>query len=177
MELTKQNFEDFKARLVYWNQGEGAKDHITKNPIFIVQKLERIYGFDSGYSDKSVIVKEDSEFESVEKLFESLDDEQLEKILNNVGCKTTKEFFELTEYCQEEALEAFNYREVYYQEHWLHVCSHFTREAAEAFIQRKKHDYRDLRIYVEAQPYCWEYNSIIKGILDGKIGLIEQPGA
>ena len=71
-------------------------------------------------------------------------------------------------------LEDFDFRKVYYKEQWLYVCSHFTREGAEAFIKRKKHDYRQLRIYVESQLHCLEYNSIIKGILEGKIGLIEQ---
>ena len=57
-----------------------------------------------------------------------------------------------------------------WDERWEHVNSHLTKEAAEAFIRRKKHDYRDgLRVYVEAQIYCWEFNEIIKGLLDGRI--------
>jgi hypothetical protein len=57
-----------------------------------------------------------------------------------------------------------------WDERWDIVNVHFTKEAAEAFIRRKQHDYRDgLRVYVEAQVYCWEFNEIIKGLLDGKI--------
>lgn len=48
--------------------------------------------------------------------------------------------------------------------------SHFTKEAAEAFIQRKMQDYRKgMWAYVEAQVYCWEFNVIIAGVMDGRI--------
>ena len=35
---------------------------------------------------------------------------------------------------------------------------------------RKMHDYRrGMRVYVEAQVYCWEFNAIIAGLMDGRI--------
>lgn len=61
------------------------------------------------------------------------------------------------------------WEKVYYIDIWQYVCSHFTKEAAEAFIARKKHDYDQLRIFVDCQMYCWEYNAIVEGLLDGKI--------
>lgn len=173
MELTKQIFEDFKNRLHYWNKGEGAKDHITANPIFIVQKLERIYGFDPDYCDSFVFVNEDSEWESVTDLFDCLDEDEIKRIVKDADCDTLGDFLLMDKYNQVQVLNEFDYRKVYYKEHWSHVSSHFTREAAAAFIKRKKHDYRQLRIYVEAQPYCWEYNMIIQAILDGKIDFID----
>ena len=55
--------------------------------------------------------------------------------------------------------------------------SHFTREAAEAFIKRKSHDYRDgLRIYVDANIYCWEFNAIKEALMDGRLVLAESKG-
>ena len=61
-----------------------------------------------------------------------------------------------------------------WDERWEHVGTHFTKEAAEAFIARKKHDYSDgLRVYVEAQPYAWEFEAIKNAIMDGKLVFIE----
>lgn len=56
-----------------------------------------------------------------------------------------------------------------YARRWEIVNSHFTHEAAQAFIYRKGHDYPPLRIYVEAQIYCWEYEAIKAAILDGTL--------
>jgi hypothetical protein len=61
------------------------------------------------------------------------------------------------------------WEKVYYADRWEFVSAHFTKEAAEAFINRKKHDYDKLRVYVDCQLYCWEFNAIINGLLDGKI--------
>jgi len=47
------------------------------------------------------------------------------------------------------------------------VNSHFTRDAAEAFIRRKQHDYGEMRVYVESQYYAWEFEAIKEAILDG----------
>ena len=47
--------------------------------------------------------------------------------------------------------------------------SHFTKDAAEAFIRRKKHDYGEMRVYVESQYYAWEFEAIKAAILDGTL--------
>ena len=61
-----------------------------------------------------------------------------------------------------------------WDDRWEYVCSHLTQDAADAFIARKKHDYREgLRVCVEAQTYCWEFNAIKQAILDGQ--LVFQP--
>jgi hypothetical protein len=57
---------------------------------------------------------------------------------------------------------------------WEFVNAHFTKEAAEAFIRRKKHDYpKGLRVYVEAQVYCWEFNAIVKALMDGGLTMAD----
>jgi len=59
-----------------------------------------------------------------------------------------------------------------WDEKWEYVSAHMTKDAAEAFIQRKKHDYRKgLRVYVESQCYCWEYNTIIAALMSGELVL------
>ena len=61
------------------------------------------------------------------------------------------------------------------EERWEFVCQHFTRDAADAFIKRKGHDYREgLRVYVDATSYSWELNTIKAAILDGRIGFIPK---
>ena len=57
-------------------------------------------------------------------------------------------------------------------ESWEYVCAHFTKDAADAFIKRKSHDYRDgLRVYVDSQYYSWEFNAIKNAIMDGRLVL------
>ncbi len=44
----------------------------------------------------------------------------------------------------------------------------------QAFIDRKKHDYSlGLRIMVDSQYRCWEWNMIVQGLLNGQIGRVE----
>ncbi|MNN59485.1 hypothetical protein D3C81_1746030 [compost metagenome] len=58
------------------------------------------------------------------------------------------------------------------------MSAHFTKDAAEAFIRRKKHDYRHgMRVYVESQYYAWEFNVIKNAILDGRLILAPAQAA
>lgn len=139
--LTQESWEDFVKRLRHDCVGEGANDHCTAEAIFTVQELRRTYGFTEGYASDFVYVREDGE---------------------EGEWDTWKEFLEAN------VMDVYG-KKVYYQEHWEYVNTHFTKEAAQAFIDRKKHDYRALRIYVEAQVHCWEYNTIKQGILNGTI--------
>ena len=177
MELTKESFEEFMKRLQYHNKGEGVERHITADPIFNVQNKTRTYGLNSEYSDTWIILCPDREtdWDDVESLMEDIDEEgdKFSKILEYADCQNKEEFLEADEDLQIDALESCEYDQVFYQEGWEYVSSHFTREAAEAFIERKGHDYRELRVYVDAQVYCWEWNMIVKGLLSGEIGLIE----
>ena len=146
MELTRETFDDFISRLKHHNQGGGVKDHCTANPIFIVQKRERVYGFDSAYSDAYIWMDTDNDNAEADtrtgKRLDALDN----------GWRGTK-----------------SWAKVYYIDQWDYVCAHFTKAAAQAFIKRKGHDYGELRIWVDSQYWCWEFNAIISGLLDGKI--------
>ncbi|MNO78986.1 hypothetical protein D3C76_701420 [compost metagenome] len=62
-----------------------------------------------------------------------------------------------------------------WQERWEIINSHFTKDAAEAFIRRKKHDYRRMRVYVESQYYAWEFEAIKDAILDGTLTYAPKP--
>ena len=146
MELTKETFDDFVSRLKHHNQGGGVNDHCTANPIFIVQKRERVYGFDSDYGNAYVWINAENDHEEA--------DERTTKRLNAID---------------DDGRNTGNWNKIYYIDQWDYVCAHFTKEAAVAFIKRKRHDYSTLRVWVDSQYWCWEFNAIISGLLDGKI--------
>lgn len=62
-----------------------------------------------------------------------------------------------------------------YAKRWEILNSHFTHDPAHAFIDCKAHDYPALRIYVEAQIYCWECGAVKAAILDGPLTYTPKP--
>lgn len=166
MDMTPDSFQDFLTRLKYHNRGEGVDDHCTANPIFIVQSLVYIDGIDLDYDPRYFWTDNDHEIE--------LTDEELEKELAEYKAEGG-EYDEFDINWHKEVVNGNDtlYQKIGYAERWEYVCAHFTREAAEAFIKRKKHDYRKLRIFVDSQYRCPEFNAIVNGLLSGKIGLIE----
>lgn len=59
-------------------------------------------------------------------------------------------------YDKEEQINDSDYFENSYNIDWRNINYHFTREGAEWFIKRKKHDYNELRIYVDSLYHCYE---------------------
>lgn len=176
--LDKQSWQDFVTRLEHDCKGKMAESHCTADAIFIVQARRRTIGIDAAYTDKFCLCdQEGTVWESPEDYYKCLDEYQQEEM--DAACKEEhwckfldcdeKEAFALAcEFDEELILTGWDDR-------WEYVNSHFTYAAAERFIKRKKHDYRlGLRIYVDAQSYCWEFNTIKEGILNGAITLIEQ---
>jgi hypothetical protein len=85
--------------------------------------------------------------------------------------KAEKDFLALDRDEQLEILaELEDHQVVGWNETWEYVNAHFTKDAAEAFIRRKKHDYRKgMRVYVDCQYYAWEFNAIKEAILNGTL--------
>ena len=178
--MEKQEFEEFKKRLNFHNiDREGVDRHITANPIFNVQTKKRTYGIDDGYTDL-FIWQYKSDYENT---FDDMD----EVINTALECDVLTE--KIKKYCDQEELDLdsltgweqqtivedlLGYEKIGYVEEWNYVNSHLTREGAEAFIRRKQHDYGEMRVFVNSQYFCWEFNDLIKDILDGKIGYIDQ---
>ena len=149
MELTKETFDDFISRLKYHHQGEGVNDHCTRDPLFIVQNRKRITGMDGSFADEYIWVNFDRDIDEA--------DERTAKRLDALADDIFKE------------RDLKGWEKIYYVDCWEYVSAHLTKEAAEAFIARKKHDYDQLRVYVDCQLYCWEFNAIVNGLLAGKI--------
>jgi hypothetical protein len=172
--ITKIEFDDFVERLRYWNKGKGTQEHYTANPIFIVQKKVHDYGYDPDF-DGTIVWLNDGQEVTRESLIEDLDeDEQRELMtLDYLDMENAEDIQNLEDEELVEALQNIGYENLIItgrNSRWEYICSHFTKEGAKAFIKRKKHDYPlGLRIYVDAQIYCAEWESIIEGLLNGSI--------
>ena len=175
-DLTPAMFEDFRQRLTHHCRGEGVRDHCTADAIFIVEAKRLIYGINTDYTDNRMVFRDDSEWFSPQEYWDSADEEEraeLDKAAQEYGdC----DFLVLAPHAQWEVMgELEDHTVTGWDEQWEYITAHFTREAAEAFIERKAHDYpMGLRIYVDAQLYCWEWNAIKAAIMDGRLRLVNK---
>lgn len=174
-ELTAETFADFAQRLRYHCKGEGVSWHYTASAIFLVEARRFIYGIDSAYTDKTAILCDDSAWHSPQEYWDDADEETRSKLDEEASKWHEIPFLEC---CEENQLEILGDLEDHavtgWDERWEYVNAHFTKEAAEAFIKRKAHDYRaGLRVYVDAQTYCLEFEAIKEGILSGQIAFVD----
>lgn len=179
-ELTDETWADFVRRLRHHCKGAGVVDHGTADAIFIVQARRIIYGIDRDYTDRRVVISEDRDWFSPQEYWDGADKKTRADLNRKMREWVGSQFMKASESDQWEVLgELEDHTVTGWDERWEYVCSHFTKEAAEAFIRRKKHDYpKGLRIYVEAQLYCWEWNTIKAAIMDGRLALtpgVEAP--
>jgi hypothetical protein len=174
--LSSDSWSDFVTRLRHDCVGEGVHDHYTADAIFKVEARVIIYGIDRAYTDKQAVICDYSTWFSPLEYWEDLDDEQQSRLNQVVQQSHECDFLELDERDQWDLLDEIDDHSVVgWDEKWEHVNSHFTKDAAEAFIERKRHDYRKgIRVYVDAQTHCWEYNTIKEAILQGRIGLTDE---
>lgn len=170
-DLTPDTWADFVKRLHHDCVGEGVKRHYTADATFLVEK--RVWqAVPEELSDIRRILTDGHE-ETPEAFFEDLDAEEQAALNEAAGGL----FLDADGYDMRAALEQLHPDSTLFfvEEQWEFVCQHFTRDAADAFIRRKGHDYREgLRVYVDATCYSWELNAIKAAILDGRIGLIEK---
>lgn len=174
-DLTPESWSDFVYRLRYDTEGEGVRRHYTADAVFIVEmRVERVVP--EGYGGRVVIFDGCESSESPEDFFSGCCDETKAKL--NLACDGN--FLAADSFDQERAIEEHlpDYSLIYLVDDWEFVCQHLTRDAADAFIERKKHDYRlGLRVNVDASTYSWELNTIKAAILSGRIGLLPEQAA
>lgn len=176
--LTEATWADFVQRLKHDCRGEGVSRHYTADAIFIVQARRLVFGIDRDYVDQWAVLFDDRYWLSPQEYWEACGDDRrgaldataLEE--SDGECK----FLELPPRDQWELLEELpGHSVVGWDDRWEYVSAHFTQDAADAFIARKKHDYREgIRVYVEAQIYSWEYNAIKEAIMDGRLVFNDQ---
>lgn len=175
-ELTADTFSEFVQRLRHHVRGDGVSWHHTADALFTVQARHIIFGIDPDYTDQLAVAVDEDMYFSPQEYWDAADEDQRDRLNKASHDDHEVDFMALDISEQWDLLGGLDDHTVSgWDERWDYVNSHFTKEAAEAFIQRKKHDYRHgLRVYVEAQVYCWEFNAIIKGLLDGRI-VFAQP--
>lgn len=176
--LDAATFADFVSRLRHDCVGEGVRDHCTADAIFIVEAKRFDYGIDLDYcQDRVILVScDEAEWFSIADYWEDAD-EELRGTLNQKAQEDGEcDFMDLHVDDQFEMLGELEEHQVTgYAERWEYVNAHFTKDAADAFIKRKKHDYpKGMRVYVESQYYAWEFNAIKKALLSGRLQYVEQ---
>lgn len=173
-EFDQVTWDDFVERLRHHRRGEGVRHHCTADAIFLVQARKLIFGIDLQYTDKRVVIHEDRHWLDPKAYWDDLDADEQAKLDAEAMETYERGFLGLQAYEQWGILEDLDGHTVTgWDETWEYVCSHFTREAADAFIRRKAHDYREgLRVYVDAQLHCWEYNAVVDAIIDGRLMLV-----
>lgn len=175
-ELTQESFSDFVSRLKHDCVGEGVNDHCTADAIFIVERKRYVFGIDTDYTDRVCAILKDSHWEDPDQFYNDHLEYSISTKLDEWAQKESEcDFIDLSESDKWDAIKEIEDVTVTgMDERWEYVNSHFTKDAAEAFIKRKKHDYREgLRVYVDAQTYCWEWNEIKKALIDGKLKLAD----
>lgn len=171
--LTPESFNDFIQRLLHHCVGEGVNNHHTANALFIVQARRELAGIDRDYTDQWLVYCDDQTWHSPQAYWDDSDEESQAMLNAKAQEESEVDFLQLSESDQWEILGNLDDHTVTgWDEQWEYVNAHFTKEAAEAFIKRKAHDYRKgLRVYVEAQLYCWEFNAIKEALLSGQLVL------
>ncbi|MBX8621685.1 hypothetical protein K4754_06555 [Pseudomonas glycinae] len=168
--LDASTWTDFVERLRYHCNGAGVKWHHTAAAIFTVQTKRIDYGYEIDYAEGRVVCLEDRRWFSPNEYWEDLDEEERAEIDQALIADRECGFMDLDEDDQWDYLADLDDHTVTgWNKRWEIVNSHFTRDAAEAFIRRKQHDYGEMRVYVESQYYAWEFEAIKKAILDGTL--------
>lgn len=172
-ELDDATWADFVARLHHDCAGKGVARHCTRDALFVVEAKTYTYGIDEDYGAEKVACREDSVFTSPADFYAELDEDERAELDAECQQQHGNPFMELDEWDQWSVLDEQDGVTVTGRtENWEYVNSHLTRDAAEAFIERKKHDYREgMRVNVESQIYCWEFNTIKEAIITGKLVL------
>lgn len=174
--LTAETWSNFVSRLHHDCIGAGVERHYTTDAIFIVQARRLIFGIDKAYTDSWAVLLDGHHWFSPQEYWNDCDEEERAR-LNRLATEGGEcGFLEMREAEQWDLLDSLDDHTVTgWDYRWDYVCAHLTRDAADAFIARKKHDYRDgIRVYVDAQVYCWEFNAIKEAILTGRLQFVAE---
>ena len=131
---------------------------ITHEPIFMVQRHRRTYGFDPAYSDKHVYV--DEEYNEVTDFSDYLCPECSKPLavedMDDEACTTCNADLDLGNWCLTKTA---------YQDTWENVQPFFTRKGAEEYLRINGHNLdgkEKPRIYVESAYRNAEWIAIRK---------------
>lgn len=169
--LDAATWADFVTRLRHDCVGEGVERHFTSHALFTVEQRKIDTGIDQDCTSDRLIYCDDSTWANPAAYLADCDEDEVAN-LNRLAIEDDHPSFEAApEYVQWDILENLDGHGVTgWVERWEYVNAHLTRDAADAFIKRKKHDYpKGIRVYVESQYYAWEFNTIKEAILSGQL--------
>jgi len=172
--------KDLYSKLMAMAQEVKSQDNLaTHAPIFMVQQRNRVYGFDTSYSDDNNVYVTSDEFREVslaerkEDYANDMDDQDVDpdeeidtdyakwlELYYQPQPGDTEEYkqecyAQFIEVAKEELFEEWcddneNYTKTAYQDFWENVQPFFTRKGAEGYIEINGHNLKDPRIYVES---------------------------
>ena len=136
----------------------------THEPIYMVQRHRRTYGFDPAYSDKPVFINEDSCDVAIDV------DDPDPYMCPNEECSKPLNFQSMCDECCDKCDESFDLGDfcltkTAYQDTWENVQPFFTRKGAEEYLRINGHNLRgkeEPRIYVESAYRNAEWIAIRK---------------
>ena len=138
------------------------------------QKQAKIYGLTDEYCEAKIVHFEECEWDSPQEYWDDAEDDKRNELNGMAYDMWEKDFLDCEESEQWDFLaDLDNHTVCGTRKEWQNINAHLTREAAEAFIRRKQHDYPPLRVYVESMYFGWEYQEIIKALCDGRLVLAE----
>jgi hypothetical protein len=173
--LTAETLAEFRTRLQHDCTGDGYAEHCTSSPVFVVKERRFQYDIELDYAEKKAIYFNDEYYHSIAEFMEVASDHTKE-LLDEVTYKALKvKFDQLEEDLQYDTLNLLSYIQIVgYVEHWNYLNVHFTQASADDFINRSRHNYPDgLKVFIESQQYCPEFNAIRNAILSGKLVIKE----
>lgn len=162
-------------------------NRLTADPMFEVRYKQSLVT-ESGYNESHwEIIHEEGDTlyhsgksESYDELAQHLFDYENEWCYSFLDDKGERFIDDDATYTESEFVDFFNkefdhewddlpseYKKLHMQEVEVTVNSHFTEKDAQAFINRKQHDYPKLYIYATSLCYCWnmiELRNWIKGL-------------
>ncbi|KNH48322.1 hypothetical protein [Pseudomonas lini] len=171
--LDTATWTDFVTRLRHDVKGPRVHDHCTSAAIFKVECRKIVYGLDMDYTDKHLVYWDSGESAaySIAEYWKQCSRGEKTELNKCMQGWSECQFMKASENDQWYVLgELPEHTVTGWDDRWEYVNAHFTYDAAQAFIARKKHDYRDgMRVYVDSQYYCWEFEAIKSVILDGTL--------
>lgn len=174
--LNSSTWANFVQRLHHDCVGAGVRSRCTAATLFTVQAKRIDYGFDIDYAEGRVVYLKDRSWFSPKEYWDDPDDEECGEMDQQIRADHECGFLDLDEHDQWDTLgELDSHTVTGWNKRWEMVNSHFTKDATEAFIRRKQHDYGEIRVYVESQYYAWEFNAIKEAILDGTLTYTPKP--
>ncbi|AGM46906.1 hypothetical protein AD45P2_00445 [Alteromonas phage vB_AmaP_AD45-P2] len=168
--LPSFDYAEFLKRLRYHNLGDGTDQHLTANPLFVVKEKVFDWGYDLDFTNKIAVINAvtDHISYSLEQFAQDLTVEQRETL--DSLTENEVPFLQQSTNNQIDILQnSHRYKVTGYTERLEFVNCHFTREAAQQFIDLKRHNYGPLTIAVTSQKDCAEFNSIIYAMLNNRI--------